>query len=196
MNVLIKKTTLLISLALLSFSFANAQTLKINPKASWISIHGTSNLHGWESKTQQVNGQMTVNYTTKQVQSLTVDIPVKSIKSGEKLMDSKTYDAFDANKNPNIQFRLVEVNNLQITPANINVTVTGNLTLAGATKRVTIKAVGKPKGDSFVFTGSVSMKMTDFKINPPTAMMGVLKVGDGITLKFEIAVDGVNTSLL
>jgi polyisoprenoid-binding protein YceI len=196
MKILINKTILFIAFALFVTTSVNAQTLKINPKSSFVIIQGSSNLHAWESKTQQINGQMTVNYSSKQVQSMVVDIPVKSIKSGEKLMDSKTYDAFNADKNPNIQFRLVEVNNLQITPSNINVTVTGNLTLAGVTKRITLKAVGKPKGESFIFTGNVSMKMTDFKISPPTAMMGMLKVGDAINLKFEIAVDGVQLSQL
>jgi len=32
--------------------------------------------------------------------------------------------------------------------------------------------------------------MTDFKMKPPTAMLGVMKVGDAITLKFDINVEG------
>jgi len=32
--------------------------------------------------------------------------------------------------------------------------------------------------------------MTDFKMKPPTAMLGIMKVGDAITLKFSIVMVG------
>lgn len=176
---------------------AEAQTLKINPAASSITIQGTSNLHNWESKAQEINGQINANLLSKQVQSLMVEIPVKSIKSGEKLMDTKTYEAFNADKNPNIQFKMTEVNNLQINETNVNVTLTGNLTLAGVTRKVSIKAAGKPqKNNSYNFVGSVALKMTDFDIKPPTAMMGMLKVGNDINLKLNITVDGLQLTQL
>jgi len=197
MKTLLNKTTAIVVLLLAVTLLTNAQVVKINPKISSVVIKGTSNLHDWESKTQQVNGQISINYSSKQVNSMAVEIPVKSIKSGEKLMDSKTYEAFNADKYPTIVFKLVEVNSLQISPNVINVTVTGNLTLAGVTKRVSVKATGKPgKDDSFTFTGTVPVKMTDFKIDPPTAMMGMLKVGNNVTLKFDVTVDGVQTSQL
>jgi len=32
--------------------------------------------------------------------------------------------------------------------------------------------------------------MTDFKMKPPTAMLGVMKVGDAITLKYDVTFEG------
>jgi len=194
-----KKTLLLAAIMVLSVSqgFIKAQVLRINPKESSITILGKSNLHDWESKASQINGQLEINTSAKQVQSMTVEIPVKSIKSGEKMMDSKTYEAFKADKNPSILFKLTDVSSLQINPNDINVIFTGNLTLAGVTKKISMKATGKPnKAGTFIFNSNVALKMTDFKIAPPTAMMGMLKVGDDITLKFNIAIDGVNLSYL
>ncbi len=174
-----------------------AQSLKINQLNSQITIQGKSNLHDWETKTKQINGQIVANLTSKQVQSLYVEIPVRSIKSGEKLMDTKTYEAFNAEKNPNIQFKMTEINEFQIVDNNINVTVTGNLTLAGVTKKVTLKAIGKPqKNSSYNFTGNLNLKMTDFHIKPPTAMMGMLKVGDAIILKLDVNVEGIQLTQL
>ncbi len=199
MKTTFKKTVLLLTIALSATMLVSAQALKINPKNSVITIQGKSNLHDWESKAQQVTGQIVVNLSAKQVQSMFVDVPVKSIKSGEKLMDTKTYEAFNIEKNPNIQFKMTEVNNLQINESNISATIAGNLTMAmaGVTKKVAFKVVGKPvKGGSYQFTGSLALKMTDFKMAPPTAMMGMLKVGDGITLKFDVTVDGVQLSSL
>jgi len=197
MKTTFKKTVLLLTIALSATMLVSAQALKINPKSSVITIQGKSNLHDWESKAQQVTGQIVVNLSAKQVQSMFVDVPVKSIKSGEKLMDTKTYEAFNVDKNPNIQFKMTEVNNLQISESSISATITGNLTMAGTTKKVAFKVIGKPvKGGSYQFTGSLALKMTDFKMAPPTAMMGMLKVGDGITLKFDVTVDGVQLSSL
>ena len=56
-------------------------------------------------------------------------------------MDTKTYEAFNVDKNPNIQFKMTEVNNLQISESSISATITGNLTMAGVTKKVAFKVV-------------------------------------------------------
>ena len=164
MKTTFKKTVLLLTIALSATMLVSAQALKINPKNSVITIQGKSNLHDWESKAQQVTGQIVVNLSAKQVQSMFVDVPVKSIKSGEKLMDTKTYEAFNVDKNPNIQFKMTEVNNLQISESSISATITGNLTMAGVTKKVAFKVVGKPvKGgwyqNTMVWNGFQQLKL-------------------------------------
>jgi polyisoprenoid-binding protein YceI len=116
-----------------------------------------------------------------------VEIPVRAIKSGEKLMDTKTYETFDVEKNPNITFKLLEVNSLNVDGSQVSVTVTGNLTMAGVTRKISLKSAGvSSKAGTIEFKGSVQLKMTDFKMSPPTAMMGLMKVGDAITLKYDV----------
>lgn len=186
MNTSTLKNVFLFSMLLLMSGTLTGQALKIVPKNSVIIINGTSNLHDWKSKSEQINGELILS-GSNQVKSFRLDIPVKSIKSGEKLMDSKTYETFDANKHPNIAFRLTDVTNLQITGDNVHVVFNGNLTMAGTTKKVTIKANGKNiKQGTYVFNGNVPLKMTDFQMKPPTALLGTLKVGDGIKLEFDI----------
>lgn len=164
----------------------HAQVLKINPKSFTMTILGTTNVHDFKSKVTQAKGEALVN-ANKELQSLVVEIPVRSIKSGEKLMDTKTYETFDVEKNPNITFKLVEVNTLHIEGNHVNVTLTGNLTMAGVTRKISIKSIGSAtKAGVYEFTGSVALKMTDFKMSPPTAMMGLMKVGDAITLKYDV----------
>ena len=172
--------------ALLMTGVLTGQVLKIVPGSSVITINGTSNLHDWKSKAEQINGELVLS-GTDQVKSFRLDIPVKSIKSGERMMDSKTYETFEANKHPNIAFRLTDVTNLQINGDNVNVVFNGNLTMAGATRKVAIKANGKStRPGTYIFNGNVSLKMTDFQMKPPTALLGALKVGDGIRLDFDI----------
>ena len=181
---------LMVSIILVgSTSAVNAQTLKINAQSSTMTILGTTNVHNFQSKVTQMSGDLVIS--GKKVQSLKVDVPVKSIKSNEKLMDTKTYEAFNAEKNPTITFQLIDAVIQKATAEDIDVTLTGNLTMAGVTKKVSFNTTGKAlKPGTFQFTGSVALKMTDFKMKPPTAMLGMMKVGDAITLKFSIILVG------
>ena len=181
---------LMVSIILVgSTSAVNAQTLKINAQSSTMTILGTTNVHNFQSKVTQMSGDLVIS--GKKVQSLKVDVPVKSIKSNEKLMDTKTYEAFNAEKNPTITFQLIDAVIQKATAEDIDVTLTGNLTMAGVTKKISFNTTGKAlKAGTFQFTGSVALKMTDFKMKPPTAMLGMMKVGDAITLKFSIVLVG------
>lgn len=173
-----------------SVNTLNAQVLKINPKQFNMTISGTTNVHDFQTKVTQVSGEMTVA-DGKEIQSMVVEIPVRAIKSGEKLMDTKTYEAFKVDKHPNITFKLLEVNSLQISGNDVNVTVSGNLTMAGVTRKISLKATGKnTKTGVYQFNGTLNLKMTDFKMSPPTAMLGMMKVGDAITLKYEATFEG------
>lgn len=172
-----------------SSSATTAQTLKINAQSSSMTILGTTNVHNFQSKVSQISGDLVIN--GKKVQSLKVDVLVKSIKSNEKLMDKKTYEAFDAEKHPTITFQLTDAVIQKATAEDIDVVLTGNLTMAGVSKKITFNTTGKAlKAGTFQFTGSVGLKMTDFKMKPPTAMLGMMKVGDAITLKFSIVLVG------
>lgn len=166
-----------------------AQNYKLDPNQSTITILGTSNLHNWESKASKINGAFTLT-ASKDVQSLVIKIPVKSIKSGKSPMDNITYETFDAEKNPLITFQLADALS-PVLDANkeVHVTLIGNLTMAGVTRKISFKAVGKSitKG-VYKFSASVPLKMSDFKMKPPTAMFGAMKVGDGVTLKLDITI--------
>ena len=176
-----------LSLALASGFALNAQVLKINPKSFNMTLLGTTNVHDFKSKVTQAKGEAILN-EGKELQSLVVEIPVRSIKSGEKLMDTKTYETFDVDKNPNITFKLTDVNSLHVDGNQVSVTLSGNLTMAGVTRKISLKSTGSSdKPGVYEFVGSVALKMTDFKMSPPTAMLGLMKVADAITLKYDVS---------
>jgi len=180
---------LLIGFVSITCQKAIAQSLKINPKSSTITILGTTNVHDFKTKVEQMKGELVIN--AKQVQSLNVEIPVKSIKSGESLMDKKTYEAFDDSKNPTIKFQMTDVASMLVNGAEVSATVSGNLSMAGAVRKITFKTTGKNlKPGVYEFTGIIPLKMTDFKMKPPTAMLGMMKVADAITLKYDVVLEG------
>ena len=165
----------------------NAQNFEITPQNLTVSILGTSNVHDWEMKVAKINSELTLS-SSKQITSLVVKIPVISIKSGKGIMDEKTYDAFDSKKNPNIVFQLTEASSIKLTDKDSEITLTGNLSMSGETRKISFKTVGKTtKTGDYQLKGSVPLKMTDFKIKPPTAMLGAMKTGDAVTVKFDVS---------
>ncbi|MDR2232016.1 MAG: YceI family protein [Tannerella sp.] len=177
-----------------------AQTLKFNAAKSKFLIKGDSNLHPWETDVNEVPGEATIDAEAKALKSLTISIPVNSIhsKEGGDMMDTKTYETFNYKKNPDIVFTLTEVKSLTInSDKSISATVAGNLSMGGSTKPVTVSAVGKSDGaGSYVFTGSLPLKLTTFGMKPPTMFLGTLKVKDEISVEYTITVDGINSSAL
>ena len=165
-----------------------AQTLAL--KSSDITINGETNVkHDFTIKATQVNGKITV--ADNLPKTLTVEIPVSSLISGERLMDKKTHEAFDEPKNPTIKFNMTEVNSIQVNGENIAVTVTGDLTLRGATKKVTLKADGKVTSPGvYTFQGVLPIKMSDYGMKAPTAMMGTLKTKDQGTVNYNVTFEG------
>jgi polyisoprenoid-binding protein YceI len=106
-------------------------------------------------------------------------------------MDDKTYDAFDYKKNPYIVFQLTEMSQSKLSDNDSEITLTGNLSFAGATRKISIKTVGKiTKSGDYQLKGTFPLKMTDFKMTPPTAMFGTMKTGDAVTIKFDVTFKG------
>ncbi len=178
-----------ISAILLFSSVAAAQSLKPNPLKPTITISGTSTLHDWESFVESPKGEYV--FDEKTIKSLTINIPVTSIKSKqeEKLMDKKTYEALNSDKNPTILFQLTEPATPVINGSEAQVILTGNLTIAGITKKISIKSSGKKNSTgAYQFSGVVPLKMSDYKIKPPVAMLGLIKTGDAINIKFDVTI--------
>lgn len=183
-------TILLTAAFLVFFVHAGMSQGALKVKPNKMTVQGSSTIHDWESQITKadVKGEVVVdNSQLKAVKNLEVKIPVESIKSTKgKMMDNKTYDAFDADKNPYIIYSL---NNARV---NADGTIDGNgtLTMAGITKPMDVKANYKILDNGEIqLILSRTFKMTEFKMDPPTAMMGSIKVGDEVTVNFDLVVN-------
>ena len=60
------------------------------------------------------------------------------------------------------------------------------MTIAGITKPITMQVKVFMPGKGVVeIEGSESIKMTDYGVKPPVALLGMLKTGDAIAVKFK-----------
>ncbi|SHG58624.1 YceI-like domain-containing protein [Flavobacterium fluvii] len=186
-----KSFTILLASILFTISgVANAQNASVISQNSSFIVHGTSTIHEWDMKTTKFNGELGLN-AAKQINAASIKVEVKSLKSGKDGMDDKAYEAFDIKKNPYITFQLTEVSPVKLSEGDTEVTLTGNLTTAGTTRKVSFKTIAKiTKSGDYQLKGSLPLKMTDFKMKPPTAMFGTIKSGDAVTIKFDVTFKG------
>lgn len=102
---------------------------------------------------------------------------VKPLSDKDKADIAKNIEkTLDTGKHPNVTFKSTSV-----TGAAPTVTVTGDLTIKGNTRPATLTITA----DGDKVTGKTSIVQTEFGIKPFSAMMGALKVRDGIDLEFN-----------
>jgi len=156
---------------------------------SSITIQGTSSLHNWEEKVQKFDVDLVIELKENKVAGIhnaSVICESSSIESGNSIMNNKTHDALKAEKHPRIIFKLISVDKLNQQGHNFTGVATGDLTVAGKTKRVQLNFQGSNGGKIISIKGSKEIRMTEFAIEPPTALMGTLKTGDEITISFNL----------
>ena len=165
-----------------------AQKYTLSSKESKLEVLGTSTLHDWEEVAEEMTGDAVINLDNEQmvIESLKFKVPVKALKSDHGAMDKNTYEALKSSKHPNIYFELKEVMSIEKKGQEFTLKTSGNLTIAGVTKNIEMTVSSRPIGNTISFSGKIDFKMTDFKVDPPTALLGTVKTGDDITIQFNV----------
>ena len=167
-----------------------AQTYNVSNAASSLKVEGTSNVHDWEISAKDLQGSMKVQMTDGQlvqIDDIKFTVVAESLKSGKGGMDKNTYKALNTDKHKTITYQLQKVNNLDCTSkSSCKVTTTGVLTIAGTKKNVEMVFDAKVSGDKIVLSGNKKIKMTEFNVEPPTAMFGTITTGDDLNIKFQV----------
>lgn len=162
-------------------------------------IEGTSNLHGWSCKATSLDAAIELDAATatqvavappKALKRVQVKVPVKSIKCGHGGMDDNLYKALKADGSPDISYIMATFDAAPGEAKDIFTLHTiGTLTIAGKENELTMDVVATRMPDGTVkATGVVPIKMTDFGIQPPTAIFGRLKTGNEVKINFELSV--------
>ena len=155
-----------------------------------LSISGTSTLHDWECSVNEVDATVVFSYAHQRIsgiESLRVTITSESIKSGKKAMDKKLYEALKTDRYPNITFKLTELNEFN---ENGPIRARGNLTIAGVTREVTISAHADSQHlGTVIFSGSKTLDLLDYDIEPPVALFGTIRTGNEITIDFKMTLN-------
>jgi polyisoprenoid-binding protein YceI len=186
----------ILSLSVLFFISANAQTNYSAKNNVSLLISGTSTLHNWDMKSN--NGDCQANFTLNAAGAVTAASSVNfytnvlELKSGKGAMDKNAYKVLKTEKTPLVNFQStnVAVSNVG---GNFLVKATGKLTIAGTTKDAVVEATCKVNADkSIAVNGTKKVSMKDFAMEPPSFMMGAIKTGNEVTLKFDFKLTSIN----
>ncbi len=183
------KWVLLVSVAFLPISIRAQALFEISSHS--MSVAGTSNLHDWTAEVEKINGTFKVTVEGGKlvnIQDLQVTVDAQSFKSSKgSIMNSKINDALNSKKHPRITYKLSKVDKISESASGYKVNTTGILTIAGVNQTVSLEATGKVMSNGYIeFSGTKKIKMTDYKVEPPTAMFGALTTGDEVTLNFKV----------
>jgi len=164
---------------------------------SKVKIDGTSTIHDWTVESAIIGGFMELEATAdaelksmKVKPKVEVVIPVRSLKSGKKPMDTVMHNAMKQADYPKIEYRLQELTpkGPGDKPETFVYTATGALTVSGVTRTnsmtVNISRIDKKQ---LKVVGATNVKMTDFGIKPPAPdlALGLIKTGDDVKITFE-----------
>ncbi len=173
----------------------NAQSLYTveNSKAVSIKLNGTSTLHNWSMKAQELNGQGYFSFLPgegnelKSLDSMMFSVQVENLKSDEKKLDKNAYKALKAEQYKDIVFKLISSVVIPLKKHTYLIKALGNLSIAGVTREITLNVSCQVnKGKTILCTGSENLNMTDYHVTPPAFLLGAMKTGDAIVLEFKL----------
>ncbi|RYY84413.1 MAG: YceI family protein [Chitinophagaceae bacterium] len=176
----------------LFFAAATVSAQPIHKTASYeIILNGTSNLHDWTMKSAGSGLEASFTVLPTKIAAINppmiFNLPVKSLKSHESSMDSRAYNALNANKFPNITFRLVSAVTGTAQGNRAPVRATGQLTISGTTRDIVLNATTVTNSDGSVqITGTQTIRFSEYGLKAPSFMLGALRCGDVLTITYNV----------
>ena len=185
------------ALALIAALTAGPIALAQSPLAidsARIAIAGTSNVHDFTASTTDARvtrvqfGSGTAGVTFWDevqkpggLETFDISIAAGSLKSTKEGIDENMHKALKVKEHAHITFSLKR---LEGAPGAL--LATGTLRIAGVEREVTMPLKASRQGANLAVTGELDVVMTDYRITPPTAMLGMVKTDPKIKVTFEV----------
>jgi polyisoprenoid-binding protein YceI len=170
---------------------------------STLTFNGDASVNDFSVEAEEIEGSVTFFSESESIIPSSIDsaengqvtIPVKSMKGGNFLFNQDMYGALNAKEYPEIRFRLLALNTLQVDTLSTEARAfeaAGDLTISGTTREITFNIVTSSGEDNQIqVKGSTSLLMSEFNIEPPKKFFGALKVEDRVDIKFNIVLKPV-----
>lgn len=177
---------------------ANRYTYTLLP-ASTLKINGTTNVHDFSCLSKQVFEPREVfsvpgNGRNLCFQQAELALKASNLDCGSQGINRDMQKALKADRHPHIFLRVHEVQ----TPANNyswqSLTVHASLTLAGLQRNLSIPVQYQQQSPHRArVRGTYQLHLTDFGIEPPKAMLGLIQVKDLLLLEFDLHLEMISS---
>jgi len=189
-------TLLLLSIGMI-YGTAFAQNISIDTETSRLWIEGSSNVNRFQCRAARYTTDVEppTKDTTAQVE---VDVAVEGFDCGKRRMNRDLYETLLSNRHPFISFEYKSTESMNFSKETDTyiLIVNGTLSVAGFTNDIRFPLTAKViENGRMRATGQVALKMTNYNVEPPSALLGLVRVNDELTVHFEIFAS-MNTSEL
>jgi polyisoprenoid-binding protein YceI len=180
--------------ALLVIPARTAELLVVQPQSKlW--VEGTSTIRSFDCKVPEFtlivsadgpDAVANVLAGQKAVKALELTVPAARIECGNGTMNIHMRKALKADDNATIRFSLSGYD-VAATPKGAEGTVRGTLNLGGVEHPIDVAAVATDAGNGAMrVAGSYEVALSAFDLKRPSLMFGRIKVGDVVTVKFDL----------
>jgi YceI-like domain len=197
-------------------ALAQESTRLFAAPASQLVLEGSSNVAPWRCKGTTLDGRMDVaaplariNHLIDRIEdgnivplignpesatfpqpSFHLSVPVSGFRCGNAKMERDLSRSLRAAEYPSIEFRftgLAGAIHHDIDGGTYTAKISGVLSLAGASKTIKLDVEAQRiSTNRFRLRAKLPLKMTDFRITPPTALFGAIKARDDLAVKFDL----------
>ena len=176
-------------------SLALAQNGKVQLRdSSKLSIKGKSNVNEFtcesehELQKDSLDYSYTVNADTVQVNGVYLDLEIDQFDCGKRAINRDFKSTLKYKEYPFIEIvlnELVASDSTSLIPKEAEVTIR----IAGVERHYTVPLNSfSSSEESFTVGGNKILRMTDFGLEPPSPMFGLIKVEDELNIQFDLVI--------
>jgi polyisoprenoid-binding protein YceI len=165
--------------------------LQLKPE-SRLWFEGTSTVRDWSCKAPtiqaaidaEVDAAAAVLDGKKAVRTVDLTFPVAALDCENRTMNNHMRTALNATQHQSIRFTLTDYTLAKA--AATTGTLNGTLMINGQTRPIVVPVQFANASGALRVTGRYPLPMTQWGVQPPRLMMGTLKVGDTVTVNFDL----------
>lgn len=163
----------------------------------WIEGRATGGKYRCETQDMEGQAYLKEGVNRKEVSDEAVAelaVPAESLDCGKRKMNRDLYEALKVDEHPNIRFELLSARLLDEPPSQTGdeteLLVQGTFEIAGVSREYEMEVTATKVDDQrYRAEGHQDLNMHDFDITPPTAMLGLIKADEKLTVYFDIVVE-------
>jgi len=170
-----------------SLGVGNVARFVVSPSDSRLAFEARSTLHPVHGKATQLDGFVELergsdcSLAWETAPRMRVDFPVEQLRTGNAMQDREMWKVIDSKRFPRVTADLRE---LRALPTPGHYAASGDITLAGRTRRYAGELTCSATADSVTLEGELSVDIRDFGLKPPNLL--IVKVDPVVRVRLHL----------
>lgn len=177
------------ALALVAAPASASTALSLKQPAALV-IEGSSSVRSWKCEAKNPDIKASGQAGDLQVASGSVKVAVAKIDCNNGTMNNHLQNALKAKDFPSINFKLKRQEKGAASDNGVEMKLHGELTILDKSLPVVVVGLATPAEGGFRFVGKHELNMTQWGVEPPKLMLGTMKVGEMVTIGYDLQLEG------